>query len=175
MGHLETVMNKQYYSVLEFTQAFGQPIPLKRALPPKALQELRGKLSIEESVEIRDAEDLKEYLDGCADLLYIAIGNFIAAGFQPEDIQAAMNEVHRSNMSKLWTHEEVMRTREIYSQEGEERMGLKSFDECFDVRIAPGFEDANGAAYIRYIVTRKDGKVVKPPSFSPPDFSAILP
>ena len=165
-------MNKQYLQVLEFTQTFGQPIPLKRALPPKALQELRGKLSIEESVEIRDAEDLKEYLDGCTDLLYIAYGNFIAAGFGPEDIQAAMDEVHRSNMSKLWTRGEVQRTREIYQEECEERMGVKPFDERFDVRIAPGYEDLSGK---RYIVSRKDGKAVKPPSFSPPNFSAILP
>lgn len=160
-------MNKQYDQVLEFTQTFGQPIPLKLAIPPKALQELRGKLSIEESVEIRDAEDLKEYLDGCADLLYIAIGNFIAAGFQPEDIQAAMDEVHRSNMSKLWTHDEVQQVRM-----GEDNLGPMPFDERFDVRIAPGYEDGSGK---RFIVSRKDGKVVKPPSFSPPNFSAILP
>lgn len=160
-------MNKQYFQVLEFTQTFGQPIPLKRALPPKALQELRGKLSIEESVEIRDAEGLKEYLDGCTDLLYIAIGNFIAAGFQPEDIQAAMDEVHRSNMSKLWTREEVQQVRM-----GENNLGPMPFDERFDVRIAGGYEDGTGR---NYIVTRKDGKVVKPPSFSHPDFSAILP
>lgn len=164
-------MNKQYYQVLEFTMTFGQPIPLKRALPPKALQELRGKLSIEESVEIKDAEDLKEYLDGCTDLLYIAYGNFIAAGLQPEDIQAAMDEVHRSNMSKLWTHEEVQQVRMGENVTSFGAMTPTEFDNRFDVMIAGGYEDGTGRSYI---VTRKDGKVVKPPSFSPPDFSAIL-
>ena len=165
-------MNWQYIQVLEFTKTFGQPIPLKRALPPKDLQELRGKLSIEESVEIRDAEDLKEYLDGCTDLLYIAIGNFIAAGFQPEDIQAAMDEVHRSNMSKLWTHEEVQQVRMGENVTSFGSMTETEFDNRFDVRIAPGYE---GLSVKRYVVSRKDGKAVKPPSFSPPDFSAILP
>lgn len=171
MGHLETSMNKQYYQVLGFTRTFGQPIPLKRALPPKALQELRGKLSIEESVEIRDAEDLKEYLDGCTDLLYIAIGNFIAAGFQPEDIQAAMDEVHRSNMSKLWTLDEIQDIRDGTNTTSFGDLFGGRFDNKFDVSgsSVPDWVDK------RYVVSRKDGKAVKSPSFSPPDFSAILP
>lgn len=165
-------MNKQYHQVLEFTKTFGQPIPLKRALPPMPLQDLRAKLSEEESFEIRCAIDLNQYLDGCTDLLYIAIGNFIAAGFQPEDIQAAMNEVHRSNMSKLWTHEEVQQVRMGENITSFGAMTPTEFDNRFDVRIAGGYEDGTGR---NYIVTRKDGKVVKPPSFSPPNFIAILP
>ena len=165
-------MNKQYHQVLEFTQTFGQPIPLKRALPPKALQDLRARLSNEESFEIRCAVNLDQYLDGCTDLLYIAIGNFIAAGFDAEDIQAAMDEVHRSNMSKLWTREEVQQVRMGENVTSFGAMTETEFDNRFDVRIAPGYEDGSGK---RFIVSRKDGKAVKSPSFSPPDFSAILP
>lgn len=165
-------MNKQYQQVLEFTKTFGQPIPLKRALPLMPLQDLRARLSEEESFEIRCAVNLNQYLDGCTDLLYIAIGNFIAAGFKPHDIQAAMDEVHRSNMSKLWTHEEVQQVRMGENVTSFGAMTETEFDNRFDVRIAPGYE---GLSVKRYIVSRKDGKVVKPPSFSPPDFSAILP
>ena len=165
-------MNKQYHQVLEFTKTFGQPTPLERALPPTPLQGLRARLSEEESFELRCAINLNQYLDGCTDLLYIAIGNFIAAGFQPEDIQAAMDEVHRSNMSKLWTHEEVQQVRMGENVTSFGAMTVAEFDNRFDVKIAPGYEDLSGK---RYIVSRKDGKVMKSPSFSPPNFSHILP
>jgi hypothetical protein len=162
-------MNKQYQQVLEFTKTFGQPAPLTPTKPPQDLQELRGKLSIEESVEIRDATDLKEYLDGCADLLYIALGNFIAAGFGPDHIEAAMDEVHRSNMSKLWAIREIQDVRLCM---GDEDDGFQDgFDDKFDVKIAPGYEDLSGKSYV---VSRKDGKIVKPPSFSPPNLSHLL-
>lgn len=166
-------MNKQYQQVLEFTKAFGQPTPMTSVKPPQALQELRGNLSIEESSEIRDAADLKEYLDGCADLLYIALGNFIAAGFNPEHIEAAMDEVHRSNMSKLWTLKEIQGIRMGENTTSFGDLSGGQFDNRFDVKRAPGFhEDYTDRIYV---VSRKDGKIVKPPSFSPPNLSRLLP
>lgn len=164
-------MNKQYQQVLEFTKAFGQPVPLTPTKPPQDLQGLRGKLSIEESVEIRDAGDLMEYLDGCTDLLYVALGNFIAAGFSMGDVQAAMDEVHRSNMSKLWTRDDIENVRVSMEAETGVEFGC-SFNDTFDVKIAPGYEDGSGKMFI---VSRKDGKIVKPPSFSPPNLSRLLP
>lgn len=164
-------MNKQYHQVLEFTKAFGQPTPDKLTMPTRMLQDLRGKLGEEESFEIRQAMDLQEYLDGCTDLLYIAIGNFISAGLGPEQIQSAMDEVHRSNMSKMWTHEEIQQVRMGENVTSFGAMTEMQFDNRFDVRIAPGYEDGSGK---RFIVSRKDGKIMKSPSFSPPDFSTIL-
>ena len=164
-------MNKQYLEVLEFTKTFGQPIPLKRALPLMPLQDLRARLSEEESFEIRCAVNLDQYLDGCTDLLYIAIGNFIAAGFQPEDIQAAMDEVHRSNMSKLWAQDEVQDIRDGTNTTSFGDLSGGRFDNKYSVRRA----DVESWVDKCLIVTREDGKIMKSPSFSPPDFSAILP
>jgi hypothetical protein len=164
-------MNKQYQQVLEFTKTFGQSIPTGPTKPPQDLQDLRGKLSIEESLEIRESADLKEYLDGCADLLYIALGNFIAAGFGPEHIEAAMNEVHRSNMSKLWTLDEVQDIRDGTNTTSFGDLSGGRFNNKFDVvrTDVPDWVDK------RLIVSRKDGKIVKPPSFSPPNLSRLLP
>jgi hypothetical protein len=164
-------MNKQYQQVLEFTKTFGQSIPTGPTKPPQDLQDLRGKLSIEESLEIRESADLKEYLDGCADLLYIALGNFIAAGFGPEHIEAAMNEVHRSNMSKLWTLNEIQDIRMGENTTSFGDLSGGQFDNRFNVARAPG-KDGMGRDYV---VSRKDGKIVKPPSFSPPNLSHLLP
>ena len=64
-------------------------------------QEMRMDLMREEMKELegaRDAHDLIEYLDALADIVYIAYGNALHLGYNLDPI---LEEVHRSNMSKL--------------------------------------------------------------------------
>lgn len=52
------------------------------------------------------AENLAEVLDGAIDLIYVAAGLINSLGI---DGEAAWNEVHRSNMSKMGPDGKVMR------------------------------------------------------------------
>jgi predicted HAD superfamily Cof-like phosphohydrolase len=64
---------------------------------------LRCKLIKEEFNELEDAlstSDRVEFLDALCDLQYVLDGTFLESGFSSVK-QAAMEEVHRSNMSKM--------------------------------------------------------------------------
>jgi len=66
-------------------------------------QVLRQRLRDEENKETNDAllaGDLVEQIDGCLDLIYVAIGELIELGMTPELINRGMQEVHASNMTK---------------------------------------------------------------------------
>jgi hypothetical protein len=70
------------------------------------------------------------------------------AGFTEAQIDACFREVHRSNMSKLWTAQEI-----------------ESLPAGCTAAITYG--DA-------YIVKREDGKVIKSPSYSPANLEPLL-
>lgn len=66
-----------------------------------ALLELRYELLREEVEEFKDAADAKDLVevgDALADILYVAYGAAISFGI---DVDALLEEVHSSNMSKL--------------------------------------------------------------------------
>jgi hypothetical protein len=79
-----------------------------------------------------------------------------------------MDEVHRSNMSKLWTLKEIQDIRMGENTTSFGDLSGGQFDNRFDVRAA----DSTCSSYV---VSRKDGKIVKPPSFSPPNLNHLLP
>ena len=116
-------MNKFQEQVKEFHETFDVPIhdkPLCSIAKERAL--LRAKLIMEEAEEtirgmgckqdedgfidlMDDTEfNMVEVADGIADLIYVALGAAIEFGI---DIEPIFNEVHRSNMSKAWSTEEV--------------------------------------------------------------------
>ena len=64
------------------------------AIPPKGTREL------DELKEALDAGDTVEVLDALTDLQYVLDGAYLSFGLQHVK-QAAFDEVHRSNMSKL--------------------------------------------------------------------------
>lgn len=86
--------------VAAFHRAFGIPIrPSPTTCVPE--YELRLRLLHEEVGEYRDAvkeDDVVGIADGLADIVYIAYGTALAYGI---DLDAVLEEVHRSNMSKL--------------------------------------------------------------------------
>ena len=85
-----------------FHEAFGLP---RASLPilgiPAGLAKLRVDLLVEEVGEFADAtaaRDLVGIADALADIVYVAYGAAVTYGI---DLDAAIREVHRSNMSKL--------------------------------------------------------------------------
>lgn len=149
---------KPFPLVVEFMRAFGQRVPDSPEMPDEATKTLRARLDKEERRELDEAKDLAEYLDAVCDSLYVTMGAAAAAGFTSETIAEAFWEVHRSNMSKLWTGDEV------------EAMTGTVFENCYDVTRANVEEWVDRCL----IVKRKDGKVIKSPGYSPANLWPII-
>lgn len=67
-------------------------------------RELRYNLIHEECEELKDAKDIYDVADALGDLLYVVLGAAVTYGI---NLKPIFDEIHRSNMSKLWTGEEV--------------------------------------------------------------------
>ncbi len=127
--------------VREFMRTFQQHVPSAPIMPDPVTQNLRYRLIDEEAQELAEATNAKEYLDAVGDLLYVVYGAALAAGFSPHQVDAAFTEIHRSNMSKCWSDDELDRIPA----------------DCRSHRVGDN----------RHIVRRTDGKIVKSPSYSP--------
>jgi predicted HAD superfamily Cof-like phosphohydrolase len=127
--------------VREFMRTYQQCIPERPALPDPITVNLRYRLIDEEAQELSESTSAVEYLDAIGDLLYVVYGAALAAGFSPHQVDAAFTEIHRSNMSKVWTDDELDRIPA----------------DCRSSRVGDN----------RHIVRRTDGKIVKSPSYSP--------
>jgi predicted HAD superfamily Cof-like phosphohydrolase len=126
--------------VRRFMEHFGQQVPEKRKLPPAEVQFTRQRLIAEEHQELATAVNLVDYLDAVCDLLYVVYGAAVEAGFNADTIDQAFLEVHRSNMSKLWTDKE------------------KTDYTGSDLVFEPRFDKW---------IAKRGGKVIKSPSYSP--------
>jgi len=101
--------------VREFHETYGQAI---RDVPTLDIPErkMRVRLVEEEYTEYRDAEeadDLVEIADALGDIVYVAYGAALAHGI---DLDAVLQEIQRSNMSKLGVD-----GKPIYVTEGEKK------------------------------------------------------
>lgn len=135
--------------VKQFMQTFGQECPSEFAVPSESTRNLRDSLFSEEHTELKDANSKVAYLDAVCDKLYVTRGDAVAAGINPEKLELAFAEVHRSNMSKLWTRDEVLN--DIRYHEGTIKI------QFVETATTPK----------RWLVQRLDGKVLKSPSYSP--------
>lgn len=89
--------------VQEFHETYGLPVLDAPSISDEKTNALRINLLAEELDELREAlaaGDLVETLDALIDLQYVLDGAFLSFGLQNVK-QAAFDEVHRSNMSKL--------------------------------------------------------------------------
>ncbi len=89
--------------VREFHQAFKVEISETPNISNKALNMLRLRLIQEELDELKDAlfqQDEVAVLDALTDIQYVLDGTYLSLGFAKYK-NAAVAEVHRSNMSKL--------------------------------------------------------------------------
>lgn len=160
-------MNKFQEQVKEFHETFDVPIhdkPLCSIAKERAL--LRAKLIMEEAEEtirgmgckqdedgfidlMDDTEfNMVEVADGIADLIYVALGAALEFGI---DIEPIFNEVHRSNMSKAWSTEEVEK-------------GLPDGVSAHEIE----------GLFPMWCVKRADGKILKSPSYSPANVRKVL-
>lgn len=141
-------MNIQMLMVKDFNALFGVHQPNMVVMPPPDVHNLRWRLIDEEAQELRDATNPTQYLDAIGDLLYVVYGAALVAGFTARQVDAAFSEIHRSNMSKLWSSDE------IDSIPADCRASLVSDN--------------------RYMVRRNDGKVIKSPSYNPANLTPII-
>jgi len=133
--------------IKQFHRAANQPILETPEIPPQDRQRLRYSLIQEEVNETLQAilrDDLVEIADGIADSIVVLVGTALEYGIPLERV---WKEVHRSNMSKF--------------PECEACDGRGVF--CPDC-------DGRGTQ----LILRKDGKVLKPESWSPPDIESVL-
>lgn len=75
------------------------PSPLPKAVIDNEMNMLFEEL--QETATALRSHDLIEALDGLLDLCYVALGTALKIGYTPEQINAAMQEIHASNMSKV--------------------------------------------------------------------------
>lgn len=166
-------MTKQQNDVKTFMQTFGQATPEKPTVPDGPTRILRVKLLLEEVLELAEASgvtitpniqklrnitdtsdleftadksaNLVSVADALADIDYVNQGAAVAYGL---DLEPFQDEVHSSNMSKLWNHYEVINNL--------------------------GDNKAYGTDTGNYIVKNSDGKVVKSPSYRPADLQRVM-
>ena len=89
--------------VQEFHETYGLPVESEQTTGNAQTKQLRINLLQEELDELKEALDNDDYvetLDALIDLQYVLDGAFLSFGMQDVK-EAAFNEVHRSNMSKL--------------------------------------------------------------------------
>jgi len=135
--------------VRRFMEHFGQLTPATVTIPSHLTRSARSDMMSEETAEYYLAVDKVAVLDAICDLLYVTYGAAVEAGFKQEAIDEAFLEVHRSNMSKLWTEKEK-----------------QQYESDYDKMLAREPEVTFEARFDKWIAKRK-GKVIKSPSYSP--------
>ena len=95
-------MIDMYKAVKEFHEIFECRIAEKTEFPDDNERDLRMRLLKEEYLEYREAEendDFIEVADALADMMYIILGTAVSYGIP---IDKVFEEVHNSNLTKLW-------------------------------------------------------------------------
>lgn len=163
-------MNMMQRMVADFHRTFRFDGATMPTMPSDMkVRHLRIRLIDEELNEFADANskgDIIETADALADMLYVIYGACDVYGI---DIEPVFEEVHRSNMSKLWTHPEKTAHLTKWGHTPPEE--LLTF-ELVNTPPPEGHILENN--YRSYIARRPDGKVVKSPSYSPADIRSVL-
>jgi NTP pyrophosphatase (non-canonical NTP hydrolase) len=136
-------MTKLQKQVQEFMEAFQQDCSSVQRMPSQATFDLGMKLITEERNELQGAETLTDRKDAIGDLLYVVYWMANAHGL---DMEAITDEIHRSNMSKMWTDEEIAQINA-------------------SVKVIHSLAIGNPRRHV--VVRVSDGKVIKSPSYSP--------
>ena len=101
-------MQNEINKVKEFMAACGQDINVVPTIPDESTRQMRHSILIEEVMELQYAETHIDALDAITDILYVLLGTAHAYGLA-DKIEAAFNEVHRSNMTKVMPDGKVMK------------------------------------------------------------------
>ena len=101
-------MTNELNKVKEFMTACGQEVNVVPTIPDESTRQLRHSILIEEINELQYAETHIDALDAITDILYVLLGTAHAYGLG-DKVEAAFNEVHRSNMTKVMPDGKVLR------------------------------------------------------------------
>lgn len=134
--------------VREFMRTFDQDCPKSPTLPSVTTIQNRCFYQHSEVDEMQESEDVVAYFDAVLDQLYIAYGHAVAAGISGQQLMEGFLEVHSSNMTKLWPAS--------YIHNAPPGSVVKE--------VQPGM----------YSVKDSFGKVVKSPTYIPPDLTPII-
>ena len=159
-------MNAEQAAVAQFMSAFGQTVREKPIIPSDEEVNLRIMLIEEEFEELQQAfvdQSKIEVADAIGDLLYVIYGTAITCGM---DAGKIFHEIHRSNMSKFWKSHEVATLLNRDAQEIFQYIDEKPLenDEYKAKRISKA----------HWVVTNKEGKIIKSPSYSEADIASQL-
>lgn len=101
-------MINELNKVKEFMTACGQTVNVVPTIPDEATRQLRHSILVEEVMELQYAETNIDALDAITDILYVLLGTAHAYGLA-DKLEAAFNEVHRSNMTKVMPDGKVLK------------------------------------------------------------------
>lgn len=148
-------MNSLQKDVLAFMRQNKYPLPECPVFPPEKSIKLYKDLIEEETIEwyqAIDNQDLVEYIDALVDLIYVTLNAVIGAGI---DMTPFWDEVQRSNMSKMWTEEEIN-------------------SPCFDIETMVSLKVDNNLPRCYIVKDSENHKTLKSPSYIPANLKAIL-
>lgn len=94
-------MSKLAAMVREFHESFGLSMRFRPGFQPDNERAMRVEILAEEFreyINAEDVDDLVEVADALADMAYVIYGTALTYGI---DLDAVIDEVHASNMSKL--------------------------------------------------------------------------
>lgn len=165
--------------MLETLQGLGYELTISKTILSDPDHPDRPILSKQTSLEPVQYDNL-ETLDGLGDSLFVIIGTLVAFGV---DTQLVWNEILRSNWTKMWTPKEVVEFG-VEETRIEGLMLAKPFDyqinhnkHSFD--LAWNDRTVEHRAYNDtsriWLCKNINGKVIKSPSFTPPNLKQFLP
>jgi NTP pyrophosphatase (non-canonical NTP hydrolase) len=120
-------------------------------------KELHVNLIHEENTELKEAANIYDVADALGDLLYVVLSAAVTYGI---NLKPVFDEIHRSNMTKLWTGDELLTVSDDFRS--------KHNSLCVD--------DNAGIHGKRAFIVRRisDGKVIKSPSYSPAAIKSVI-
>jgi len=149
-------MNKQQKQVAEFMRMAGQSMPWSPCSLTIGEAANRCDMLLEECHEEYLAANSEcnvvEIADALGDALYVLLGTANSHGI---DLEPIFEEIHRSNMTKLWYHAELDK-----QQDPTETITCLCSPVSATERV--------------YRVVNRSGKLVKSPSYSPANLTPIL-
>jgi len=101
-------MQNELNKVKEFMAACGQEVNVVPTIPDEGTRQMRHSILIEEVNELQSATTHIDALDAITDILYVLLGTAHAYGLG-DKLEAAFNEVHRSNMTKVMPDGKVLK------------------------------------------------------------------
>lgn len=120
---------------------------------------------IEVKIEPDAIPQIDQIADALVDCQYFVDGTANAYGL---DLMPFFDEVHRANMSKLWSADELKHMEAGWS--------ATAVVVTYSGNLPPAKEDSRCPAPVKqvFVVKRQDGKVMKPPTFVPPNLKLVL-